>query len=96
MESFSIYIIFSKSLNKYYIGYTSNFEQRLAFHNDKVRNHIWTKRGQPWKKQLIIDRLYKAQALKIEKHIKRMKSKAYILQLIQNQALVNELRIKFK
>lgn len=95
MESFKVYIIFSSSLGKYYVGYTSNFEQRLAFHNDIERNNIWTKRGQPWEMSLLIGNLKKSQALKIEKHIKKMKSKTYIKQLIEDQSLVEELKTKF-
>ena len=31
---FFCYILYSKSINRYYIGYTSDIEQRLKLHND--------------------------------------------------------------
>jgi len=83
------------SLDKFYTGYTSQFEKRLAFHNDVARNNIWSKRGQPWVKNLLICDLTKSQALKVEKQIKKMKSKHYIKQLIEDSSLVEKLKDKF-
>ena len=34
-----IYILYSKTIDKYYIGSTSNVENRLAFHNS-ARNKV--------------------------------------------------------
>ena len=36
MEYF-IYILYSKTKNRYYIGYTSNLEERLIRHNQKSK-----------------------------------------------------------
>ncbi|WP_421977933.1 GIY-YIG nuclease family protein [Roseivirga seohaensis] len=95
MNTFVVYILFSASLDKFYIGYTSNFEERIRFHNDSVKNNIWTKRGQPWKEFFIIKDLTKSPALKIEKHIKRMKSKKYTQELSNDPKLVEQLKAQF-
>ena len=34
METFSVYILYSKSADKYYIGHTKDMTRRLAEHND--------------------------------------------------------------
>ncbi|WP_339693870.1 GIY-YIG nuclease family protein [uncultured Roseivirga sp.] len=95
MDTFSVYILFSPSIDKFYTGYSSNIEERVRFHNDINKNRIWTKRGQPWEKFLVIEGLTKSQALKIEKYIKRMKSKKYLQELPNNLSLVEELKAKF-
>jgi putative endonuclease len=95
MDTFIVYILYSPSIDKFYIGYTSNIEQRLHFHNDTTKNKIWTKRGQPWEEFFTIQGLQKSQALKIEKHIKRMKSKKYIQDLPNNPKSLEELKAKF-
>ncbi|MGW8122761.1 GIY-YIG nuclease family protein [Roseivirga echinicomitans] len=34
METFIVYILFSHSIDKFYVGYTSDFEERIRFHRD--------------------------------------------------------------
>ncbi|WP_339608623.1 GIY-YIG nuclease family protein [uncultured Roseivirga sp.] len=95
MDTFSVYILFSPSIDKFYTGYSSNIEERVRFHNDINKNRIWTKRGQPWEKFFVIEGLTKSQALKVEKYIKRMKSKKYLQELPNNLNLIEELKAKF-
>ncbi|UZD24343.1 GIY-YIG nuclease family protein [Algoriphagus halophytocola] len=91
---FSVYILYSRSLDKFYIGYTADFTARLAFHNS-AQNKIWTKRGQPWEVHLLIDRLEKSQALKMEKHLKKMKSRNYLLELKADPSAIDGLMRRF-
>jgi len=95
MDTFSVYILFSLSIDKFYIGYSSHIEERVRFHNDINKNRIWTKRGQPWEKFFVIEGLTKSQALKVEKYIKRMKFKKYLQELPNNLNLIEELKAKF-
>jgi len=92
---YAVYILFSKKLNKYYIGYTSNLESRLAYHNNSVINKIWTKRGIPWEIFFQIDGMSEVQALRVEKHIKKMKSTKYIDNLKQYPDMVQKLKKKY-
>ena len=85
MEHF-IYILYSSSIDKYYYGYSQNPEKRLEFHNSDF-NKIWTKRGQPWELKRKIPFSSKTEALKAEKLIKRKKSRAYTLKVIQEGKL---------
>lgn len=79
---FYTYILYSESLNKYYIGYTSDLEERVARHNRGGEK--FTSKGQPWK--LVYSEEYDSKELahKRERQIKKWKSKVMIEKLIKN------------
>ncbi|MFD2561032.1 GIY-YIG nuclease family protein [Aquimarina rubra] len=79
---FIVYILFSESLNKYYIGHTANLEDRLKRHNQGRSKS--TKSGIPWK--IVYTETYetKSKAYQREMEIKRQKSKIYIERLINS------------
>ncbi|MBC8491601.1 MAG: GIY-YIG nuclease family protein [Candidatus Marinimicrobia bacterium] len=80
---FYVYIIYSKSRDKYYIGYTHDLNLRLVHHNDGWTRS--TKSGIPWK--LVYSEKFesRSQAMKREKEIKCMKSRKYIESLINKK-----------
>ncbi len=73
-----VYILFSKSANRYYVGYSKGFDERLRLHNDKVFDRSYTRRADDWVLYYKIICNTVAQAKRIESHIKRMKSRRYI------------------
>jgi putative endonuclease len=77
-----VYILFSPSIEKYYIGYSENPEKRLEFHNSEL-NKIWSKRGQPWRLECVFPFSSKTEALKAERLIKNKKSVSYIRMIIE-------------
>lgn len=81
-----VYILYSKSIDKYYVGQTSNIENRLNFHNSIEYNKIWTKRGMPWDLVYLEKCENKSESLRREKYIKRQKSRVYIEDLIAAKA----------
>jgi putative endonuclease len=75
-----MYYIHSSSIDKYYIGYTSDLELRIERHNSawcKFSSH-----GIPWKLVYSEQFLSKSEAIKREIEIKKMKSRIYIENLI--------------
>ncbi len=94
--NFCVYIIFSESLNRFYIGSTDDFDERLIQHNTLVHEKSFTSRGIPWIEFLVIPNLESHQAYAIEKHIKKMKSKKYIFDLKQYSEMVDKLILRFK
>ena len=52
---FYIYILYSESIDKFYIGYSKNPFERLEQHNSSMYN-TYTSKGRPWN----IKALYKA------------------------------------
>jgi len=67
-----VYILRSLKSEKYYIGYTSDLEKRLTYHN--TGKNISTKNGAPW--SLVYSEKFtdKASAWKREHQIKSFKS----------------------
>ncbi|HEY1020065.1 MAG TPA: GIY-YIG nuclease family protein, partial [Sediminibacterium sp.] len=44
---YKVYILYSPSHHRIYVGYTSNLEQRLLSHNELGKKG-WTNRFRPW------------------------------------------------
>ena len=79
------YILYSKTIDSYYIGSTSNIEDRLKRHNSG--RSTYTKRGIPW--TIVYRKEYetKSEAYRAELYIKSQKSRKYIEVLILEQAI---------
>jgi putative endonuclease len=92
----TVYIIFSESIKKFYIGYTNDTVQiRLEKHNSEYYDNKYTSIGIPWIQFLEIQCKSVSQAIKVEKHIKEMKSKVYIQNLKKYPELVQKLIERF-
>ncbi len=89
-----VYILYSKKLNRFYIGYTSDFDTRLEFHKN-AESHKFTANAHDWELFLRIPCDSKKQALTIEKHIKNMKSKTYIENLIKYPDIILKLKDRY-
>ncbi|MEI8110876.1 MAG: GIY-YIG nuclease family protein [Chitinophagia bacterium] len=79
---FTVYIIYSASLDTYYIGSCKDFNIRLTQHNSG-RNKS-TKGGKPWELKYEEKFGTNQEARKREAAIKKMKSRKYIKQLISS------------
>ena len=77
-----IYIIYSKSTDRYYIGFTRNLKLRLSRHNSGSSKS--TKSGIPWILVYFEEFDSKSEAIKRENYIKRMKSRDFIEKLIRD------------
>ena len=75
------YIIFSEILNKYYIGSTTNIEERLVKHNHNHKGFTGNKSD--WKIVYFEEYMIKTDALKRELQIKKWKSRIMIEKLIK-------------
>ena len=80
-----VYILYSKSFRKYYIGRTGNINRRMEEHN--AGRSRYTKNGRPW--ELVYSEKFfdNSGAAKREIEIKKRKSKKYIKTLIQSTKL---------
>jgi len=75
-----VYILESELDKSFYIGYTSNIENRVHEHN--FGRTGYTKLMRPWKLVYKKEFEVKSEAIKYERYLKRLKSKIYIVQLI--------------
>jgi len=90
-----VYIIYSLSSDSFYIGETSDLETRLSSHNNKVFDKSFSKIADDWEYFYIIPCNDRKQAIAIEKHIKKMKSKIYIRNLILYPEITETLLKKY-
>jgi putative endonuclease len=81
--SFHVYILFSVSTNKYYVGSCGNINIRLEQHNTG-RNKS-TKLGAPWELKKLETYNTRSEAVQREAFIKRMKSRTFIEQVINGE-----------
>lgn len=78
------YILYSKSIDRYYTGYTSvGVKQRLKRHNTEAVPS--TQFGTPWVIKYCKAFETKTEAIKWENVIKRQKSRDFIEQLIRSK-----------
>jgi putative endonuclease len=77
-----VYILYSKDIDKFYIGSTADIGQRVYKHDQKHRG--FTAQTQDW--QLVYSESYqtKAEGLKRELQIKKWKSRKMIEKLISS------------
>lgn len=95
MESYLVYIIYSASANKYFIGETNSIESRLTQHNQYSFKDSFTKQASDWKIFLLINCNSRKQARAIESQIKKMKSRKYTENLKNYPEIINKLKNKF-
>ncbi|MCP2028030.1 putative endonuclease [Flavobacterium sp. HSC-32F16] len=82
---FYIYIIYSKTLDKYYIGSCQDIERRLQDHLNG--RSTFTKTAKDWELKYFETFLTRSEACRRELQIKKMKSRKYIENLIITKRL---------
>ncbi|RXG14374.1 GIY-YIG nuclease family protein [Leeuwenhoekiella aestuarii] len=90
----TVYILFSEKLDRFYTGETTDLDKRIAFHMDSPANKF-TAKAKDWKLFLQFQCECKPQALKIERHIKNMKSKTYIRNLLKYPEIIDKLKKEY-
>ena len=80
---YTAYIIFSHTIDRYYIGYTNDIQRRLAEHN-RIKGKF-TDRGIPWTLVYSIVFENKKEAMERESFLKNKKSRSFLEALISNK-----------
>jgi len=78
-----VYIIYSGSHGQFYVGESVNPAQRLVEHNSGYYEGASTSKATDWELSCTLECASREVALKIEAHIKAMKSRVYIKNLLQ-------------
>lgn len=92
----SVYILFSKDINRYYTGSCLDLESRIAEHMNKLFKGSFTSKANDWKLFFSIDNLSYDSARTIELHIKKMKSSRYIENLKKYPEMCQKLIDQFR
>jgi putative endonuclease len=91
----TVYILYSAKLDRFYVGFTTNLTVRMEFHRNALP-HNFTAKADDWLVYFSFECKTKGQALKIEKHIKRMKSRNYIKNLKSYPEMVEKLLRRYE
>ncbi len=89
-----VYILYSDSANKYYIGESSDPNNRLQQHLAHHFKTNFTKIADDWNLVLEKELPLKEDAVYLEKFIKRMKSKRFIEKIIDNPEILDDILSK--
>jgi putative endonuclease len=92
---FQVYILYSKSLDRFYIGQTENLDVRKGWHDEKIFKGNFTVQANDWVVFFSLDCISRKQSVNIESHIKRMKSKKYIQDLLRYPVIIENLKAKY-
>ena|ERR1700712_2285126 len=79
-----VYILYSETASKFYVGESAFPQDRLAEHNRGKYDGASTKMANDWEIKLLITCSCRKDALKIENHIKSMKSSKFLQSLCNN------------
>ena len=86
-----LYILYSKKLDRYYVGETSDVEFRLQLHLKKSFSKSFTSKSNDWEIVLVYEANSKENAVYLERFIKRMKSRKFIEKIIENPETLEEI-----
>ena len=80
---FTLYILYSSRLDKYYLGYTNDMSRRISEHN-RIKGKF-TDAGIPWEVVYTETFSTREEAAERESFIKGRKSRKYIKELISGR-----------
>jgi putative endonuclease len=88
----TVYILYSEKLDRYYTGSCLELTERLNAHRNKTFETSFTAKTEDWVLFFRINDLECKQSRMIERHIKKMRSKVYM----KNLLLYPEIDVKIK
>jgi putative endonuclease len=71
-----VYILFSETTDRYYVGQTNNIEKRLVTHNNGGKKY--TSKGRPWNLIKTYPCNDRTEAMQLERKIKKRGIKRYL------------------
>jgi putative endonuclease len=86
-----LYILYSKKLDRFYVGETSDIKARIQKHHSKHYKQAFTGKADDWELVLQTEILSKEDAIFLEKFIKRMKSKKFIRKIVDNPGILKDI-----
>lgn len=91
----AVYVLYSESLDKYYIGSCLDLKVRLDEHLTHFYKDAFTRNASGWSVFWQIEGLSSSQAHQIEAHLKKMKSRTYLLNLSNYPEMASKLISRF-
>ncbi len=91
-----LYILYSKSSQKFYIGETNDINERMLKHNNHSYSNSFTKIANDWEIVLSFICNDRDEALYLERFIKKMKSKTFNNKIIADSSILRDILSKRK
>ena len=91
----TVYVLYSASIDKFYFGSCLDLEQRLEQHRMHIYSKGFTRRASDWELFYKAEGLNHVQARKIELHLKRMKSRKYVENLLVHPEIIEKLKDQY-
>ena len=82
-----VYVIFSPSLDRYYVGEAEDLGMRLSQHNDHHYKGSFTVRASDWEVRTSLSCRDRSHARLVEAYIKRQRKRSFIERLIAEAGL---------
>jgi putative endonuclease len=80
-----IYILYSSAADLFYVGHTNDYNRRLREHNEQEYFNTFTSKHRPWILKAVFEcSNSELEALKIERFIKKQKSRKLLEQLCKH------------
>ena len=86
-----LYILYSDSVDKFYVGETFDINIRLSKHQDQYYKGAFTKIASDWKVVLLMECSNKDAAVYLENFIKKMKSRKFIEKIINDTKILEDI-----
>ena len=90
-----VYILYSARSDIYYVGESNDVSVRMKYHN-QLNKGGFTSKHRPWTVKRILKFEDRGTAIKVERYIKRRKSRLYIISLIEDEEVCQKLIDQFK
>ena len=91
----TVYILYSRSINRYYIGSCVDITKRIIAHNNGDFEGSYTRRSSDWELFYSKEGLGYKLARKLELHIKSMKSRKYLEDLKKYPEIMERLLLQY-
>jgi len=91
-----LYILYSSSSQKFYIGETNDIDERISKHRNHFYSNSFTKIADDWEIVLTFSCNDKDEAIYLESFIKRMKSKTFNNKIIADPSILKNILSKRK
>ena len=85
---YHVYVLYSSTFNKIYIGFTSDLDNRMLSHNE-LSNKGYTVRYRPWTIAFTEKFDTKKEAMNREKQLKSGQGRAWIWKKLKNEGLIS-------
>jgi putative endonuclease len=83
-----IYILYSKKLDRYYVGTTDDVVKRLSEHNSGLYDRSFTAKGIPWDLRLSFECETSEKAYFLERFLKGMNSRIFLEKVVADSNIL--------